>query len=188
LINYLYGIPFLRTFGCVLVSTPDLLTLVYKGEYISIPVDLLHFRPDKPLKEKFRKALTINTEAIDIQLAISYCKKNGVDLDIEIYDRIRSPILYADMPSFLKKYEVYVDIRFVKETLLANLSSTALQALACDLSVLDFRLNYLKTLPIEHDPMRIASELFSIYQRKKRVYVKLFQFLYSIQRSIFVKR
>ena len=104
----------MRTFGCVLVSTPDLLTLVYKGEYIPIPVDLQHSRPDKPLKEKFRKALTINTEAIDIQLAISYCKKNGVDLDIEIYDRIRSPVLYADMPSFLKKYEVYVDIRFVK--------------------------------------------------------------------------
>ena len=106
-------------------------------------------------------------------MAISYCKKNGIDLDIEIYDRIRSPVLYADMPSFLKKYEVYVDIRFVKQTLSANLSSTALQALACDLSVLDFRLNYLKTFPIEHDPMRIVSELFSIYQRKKRVYVKL---------------
>lgn len=172
----------------VLVSTPDLLTLVYKGEYIPIPVDLQHFRPDKPSKEKFKKALTINTEAIDIQRAISHCKRNGVDLDIEIYDRIRSPVPYADMPNFLKKYEVYVDIRFVKETLLANLSSTALQALACDLCVLDFRLKYLKTFPIEHDPMHIVSELFSIYQRKRRVYVKLFQFLYCIQRSIFVKK
>jgi hypothetical protein len=172
----------------VLVSTPDLLTLVYKGEYIPIPVDLQHFKPNELMKEKFRKVLTMNTEAIDIQQAISYCKKNGVNLDIEIYDRIRSPVLYTDMPSFLKKYEVYVDIRFVKETLLANLSSTALQALACGLSVLDFRLKYLKTFPIEHDPMHIVSELFSIYQRKRRVYVKLFQFLYSIQGSIFVKK
>jgi hypothetical protein len=172
----------------VLVSTPDLLSLVYKGEYIPIPVDLQHFKPNKLSQEKFRKALTINTEAIDIQRAISYCKINGVDLDIEIYDRIRTPILYADMPTFLKKYEVYVDIRFVKETLLANLSSTALQALACELTVLDFRLKYLKTFPIEHDPMRIISELFSIYRRKKRVYVNLFQFLYSIQRSIFVRK
>jgi hypothetical protein len=172
----------------VLVSTPDLLSLVYKGEYIPIPVDLQHFKPNKLSQEKFRKALTINTEAIDIQRAISYCEINGVDLDIEIYDRIRTPILYADMPTFLKKYEVYVDIRFVKETLLANLSSTALQALACHLTVLDFRLKYLKTFPIEHDPMRIISELFSIYQRKKRIYVKLFQFLYSIQRSIFVRK
>jgi len=172
----------------VLVSTPDLLSLVYKGEYIPIPVDLQHFKPNKLSQEKFRKALTINTEAIDIQRAISYCKINGVDLDIEIYDRIRTPILYADMPTFLKKYEVYVDIRFVKETLLANLSSTALQALACELTVLDFRLKYLKTSPIEHDPMRIISELFSIYRRKKRVYVNLFQFLYSIQRSIFVRK
>jgi hypothetical protein len=172
----------------VLVSTPDLLSLVYNGEYIPIPVDLQHFKPNKPSQEKFRKALTINTEAIDIQRAISYCKSNGVDLDIEIYDRIKTPVLYIDMPAFLKKYEVYVDIRFVKETLLANLSSTALQALACELTVLDFRLKYLKTFPIEHDPMRIISELFSIYRRKKRVYVNLFQFLYSIQRSIFVRK
>lgn len=172
----------------VLVSTPDLLSLVYKGEYIPIPVDLQHFKPNKSSQEKFRKALTMNTEAIDIQRAISYCKSNNVDLDIEIYDRIKTPVLYADMPVFLKKYEVYVDIRFVKETLLANLSSTALQALACDLTVLDFRLKYLKTFPIEHDPMRIVSELFSIYQRKRTFYVKLFQFLYSIQRSIFIRK
>lgn len=171
----------------VLVSTPDLLALVYKGEYIPIPVDLQHFKSNELLEEKFKKALTINTEAIDIQQAISYCKENGVNLDIEIYDRIRSPILYADMPSFLKKYEVYVDIRFVKETLLANLSSTALQALACGLSVLDFRLQYLKTFPIEHDPAHIVSKLFSVYQREKGIYVRLFQFLYSAQRSIFVK-
>jgi hypothetical protein len=172
----------------VLVSTPDLLSLVYKGEYIPIPVDLQHFKRDTPSQQKFRKALTINTEAIEIQRAISYCKSNGLDLDIEIYDRIKTPVLYVDMPAFLKKYEIYVDIRFVKETLLANLSSTALQALACDLTVLDFRLKYLKTFPIEHDPVHIVSGLFSIYQRKKRIYVKLFQFLYSIQRSIFIRK
>lgn len=172
----------------VLVSTPDLLTLIYKGEYIPIPVDLQHFKSNEVSKEKFNKVLTINTEAIDIQRAISYCKENSINLDIEIYDRIRSPILYTDMPSFLKKYEVYIDIRFVKETLLANLSSTALQALACGLSVLDFRLQYVKTFPIEHDPVHIVSKLFSIYQQKKGIYVKLFQFLYSIQRNIFVKK
>ena len=39
----------------VLVSTPDLLSLVHKGEYIPIPVDSQHFKPDTPSQQKFEK-------------------------------------------------------------------------------------------------------------------------------------
>ena len=44
----------------VLVSTPDLLSLVHKGEYIPIPVDLQHLNQIPPINRNL-KSLTINT-------------------------------------------------------------------------------------------------------------------------------
>jgi hypothetical protein len=60
--------------------------------------------------------------------------------------------MYGDMPAFLKKYIFYVDVRYVDDKILENLSKTALAALACDLDVLDYKLNRRHALHVENDP------------------------------------
>jgi hypothetical protein len=83
--------------------------------------------------------------------------------DIDVYSRIKDPIDYADMPAFLKKYGIYLDVRYVDGNILENLSKTALEALACGLDVLDYKLNRLHGLPGEFDPMNVTSSLRAIY-------------------------
>jgi hypothetical protein len=73
--------------------------------------------------------------------------------------------MYGEMPDFLKQYELYVDIRYVNKKVLENLSKTALESLACGLRVLDYKLNYHKGLPSEHNPSHVISELSHIYSK-----------------------
>jgi hypothetical protein len=147
----------------ILVSTPDLLKLVKWANYLPNPVDIEHFRPDDNRLNRGKRALTIRSEVTDIEWALDYCKRNNVDLDIETYDRTQNPVMYQDMPSFLKRYNTYVDIRLVNGKILENLSKSALESLACGLEVLDYRLHYLRGLPSEHDPSAVLSKLAKIY-------------------------
>lgn len=154
-----------RVADTVIVSTPDLLQLVAKGIYLSNPVDTDHFKPDSLLKNEQKDALTIDTEVTDIQWALDYCKMHNISLNIEVYNRIKAPIIYKDMPDFLRRYKIYVDIRYVDKTILQNLSKTALEALACGLKVLDYQLKYRQGLPREHDPINVISRLSTIYSQ-----------------------
>jgi hypothetical protein len=115
------------------------------------------------LEHERKEALTMNSEVTDIRAALDYCKAHNIDLDIEVFDRTRTPITYENIPAFLKRYKVYVDIRFVNGKILENLSSTGLQSLACGLKVLDYRLRYLDDFPLEHNAMNIVSSLSTIY-------------------------
>lgn len=153
-----------RLTDAVIVSTPDLLPLVSSAIYLPNPIDTDHFTPDKiSSKPERARALTMDTEAIDIRLTLNYCKKHNVNQDIDVYNRIKDPIMYADMPAFLKKYGLYVDIRYVDGKILENYSKTALEALACGLDVLDYKLNRRHGLPDEYAPMNVASRLETIY-------------------------
>jgi glycosyltransferase involved in cell wall biosynthesis len=154
-----------RVADTVIVSTPDLLQLVAKGIYLSNPVDTDHFKPGSLLKNEQKEALTIDTEVTDIQWALDYCKMHNISLNIEVYNRIKAPIIYKDMPDFLRRYKIYVDIRYVDKTILQNLSKTALEALACGLKVLDYKLKYRQGLPREHDPINVISRLSTIYSQ-----------------------
>lgn len=147
----------------VCVSTPDLLPLVRSGIHIPIPIDTEHFSPKNNSKGKLKDAFTINSEVTNIQRALDLCKKNQINLDIEVIDRTKNPILYADIPDFIIGYRTYVDIRYVNDIVLENLSSTALQSLACGLSVLDYKLQFRRGLPSEHDAVNVASQLSKIY-------------------------
>jgi hypothetical protein len=148
----------------VIVSTPDLLPLVSNAIYLPNPIDTDHFTPDKiSSKPERAPALTMDTEAIDIRSALNYCKKHNVNPDIDVYNRIKDPIMYEDMPAFLKKYELYVDVRYVDGKILENLSKTALEALACGLDVLDYKLNRRHGLPDEYAPTNVTSRLETIY-------------------------
>lgn len=149
----------------VLVSTPDLLDLVDGATYIPNPVDTEHFRVKENPKKDGKKAVTIESEVTDIQWALNYCKKKGINFDIEVYDRTQRPIMYKDMPEFLKRYDIYVDIRYVNGHVLQNLSKSALESLASGLEVIDYRLKYLRGLPPEHSPSSVISRISSIYGR-----------------------
>jgi glycosyltransferase involved in cell wall biosynthesis len=149
----------------ILVSTSDLLKLVRRAIYLPNPVDIEHFKPDDYQLDRGKRALTIRSEVTDIDWTLDYCKRNQVDLDIETYDRTQNPIMYQDMPSFLKRYNTYVDIRLVNGKILENLSKSALESLACGLEVLDYRLMYHRGLPSEHDPLEVLSKLENIYFR-----------------------
>jgi glycosyltransferase involved in cell wall biosynthesis len=154
-----------RMADTVIVSTPDLLQFVVKGVYLPNPIDTDHFKPNSISKNEQKEALTIDTEVTDIQWALDYCRKRNINLDIEVYNRVKNPIIYKDMPDLLKKYKIYVDIRYVNKTILQNLSKTALEALACGLRVLDYQLKYHQNLPREHDPINVISGLSIIYSK-----------------------
>ena len=64
----------------------------------------------------------INSEVTDVEQAIDYCRRKGLDLNIQIYDRTKNPISHKDFPNFLKNYDIYVDLRFVNNKLLRILA------------------------------------------------------------------
>lgn len=153
-----------RLTDAVIVSTPDLLPIVSNAVYLPNPIDTDHFTPDKIFSKVEReRALTMDTEPIDIGLALNYCKQHNVNQEIEVYNRIKDPIMYKDMPAFLKKYALYVDVRYIDGKILENLSKTALEALACGLDVLDYKLNRRHGLPDEYAPKNVTSRLETIY-------------------------
>ena len=88
----------------VIVSTPDLLPLVSNAIYLPNPIDTDHFTPDKiSSKPERARALTMDTEAIDIRLALNYCKKHNVNPDIDVYNRIKRSDYVRRHASLFKK-------------------------------------------------------------------------------------
>jgi hypothetical protein len=157
----------------VIVSTPDLIQLVKGSIFLPNPIDTNHFNK-KLIKERSNdasddvyKGILVNSEVTNINLAINYCKQKNINFNIDIYDRTKNPICYKDIPNFLKKYNVYIDLRFVNEKLLKNLSKTALEALACGLRVINYNLEYVDDLPSEHYPINVITMLSSIYSNKR---------------------
>ena len=67
------------------------------------------------------------------------------------------------MPDLLKKYNTYIDIKFVNGKLLESSSKTALESLACGLEVLNYQLKYTKKLPDKHEALNVVKNLFNIY-------------------------
>jgi hypothetical protein len=157
----------------VIVSTPDLIQLVKGSIFLPNPIDTNHFNK-KLIKERSSdfsddvyKGILVNSEVTNVNLAINYCKQKNINVKIDIHDRTKNPICYKDIPNFLKKYNVYIDLRFVNEKLLKNLSKTALEALACGLRVINYNLEYVDNLPSEHYPMNVITMLSSIYSNKR---------------------
>jgi glycosyltransferase involved in cell wall biosynthesis len=149
----------------VLVSTPDLLKLANKSHYLPNPVDTELFNENisNQQKDSNYDAITIKTEAIDIQRALNYIKDRNLTHNIYIHDRTYNPTPYKDMPYLLKKYNTYIDIKFVNGKLLESASKTALESLACGLQVLDYQLKYTKKLSHEHEALNVVNNLFSLY-------------------------
>lgn len=151
----------------ILVSTPDLLLLLPYAKYLPNPVDVDHFSQDNTIHNKVNNnnALTIKTTSGDIQKTLLYCKENNINLKIDVLDRTTTPILYEEIPNFLKKYNIYIDIRIVNEKILENFSKTALESLSCGLKVLNYKLEYIDRLPSIHNPVNVTKELENIYNK-----------------------
>ncbi len=151
----------------ILVSTPDLLSLLPYAKYLPNPVDVDHFSKDDTTHNKVNKnnALIIKTEIGNSEKVLEYCKKNNIDLKIDVFDRTKSPLLYEEIPNFLKKYNIYVDIRIVNDKILENFSKTALESLACGLKVLNYKLEYIDKLPEMHNPVNVVNQLENIYNK-----------------------
>ncbi|MGB8086868.1 MAG: hypothetical protein WCF07_11330 [Nitrososphaeraceae archaeon] len=153
----------------VIVSTPDLIRLVKGSIFLPNPIDTDHF-DKKMIKERsgdVYEGVLVNSEVTNVELAMNYCRHKKINLNINIYDRTKNPIYYKDVPNFLKKYDVYIDLRFVDRKLLKNLSKTALEALACGLRVLNYNLEFVDNLPSEHCPTNVVTILSSIYSNKR---------------------
>jgi len=151
----------------ILVSTPDLLSLLPNAKYLPNPVDLDHFSGynAEALHKINDRALTIKTESGNTEKSLQYCKENNIDLKIDVFDRTKTPLLHEQIPNLLKKYKVYVDIRIVNDKILESLSKTALESLACGLKVLNYKLEYLDKLPEMHNPTNVVNQLKNIYTK-----------------------
>ena len=150
----------------ILVSTPDLLSLLPRAKYLPNPVDVDHFSKDNSKQHNvYNNALTIKTEVGNSEKVLEYCKKNNIGLKIDVFDRTKSPLLYEEIPNFLKKYDIYVDIRIVNDKILENFSKTALESIACGLKVLNYKLEYIDKLPEMHNPINVVNQLENIYNK-----------------------
>jgi glycosyltransferase involved in cell wall biosynthesis len=159
----------------IIVSTPDLLQYVsskrgIKNIYLPNPIDSDLFNPGiissiNSNDSLHAEAVTMDTEVTDMSWVHNYLKMNRINFDIDVYDRIKQPLMYSELPRFLKRYKIYVDIRYVDGKILTNLSKTGLEALACGLDVLDFDLKFRHGLPFEHCPLSVVSKLSEEYAK-----------------------
>jgi Glycosyltransferase Family 4 len=145
----------------VLGSTEDLKAYVSDMRFIPNPVDTEHFTPGTSTLED--RAFTINTTRGDSHWVLDYLKKNNIDLSVDVIDRATNPIQYSQVPSFLKKYGTYVDIKYIDGVLLQSMSKTGLEALACGLRVLNHQLKKIEGFPQEHRPEVAAKNVMDVY-------------------------
>ncbi|HEX7031429.1 MAG TPA: hypothetical protein VF172_00370, partial [Nitrososphaera sp.] len=110
------------------------------------------------------KAFTIKSTRGDVQRVLGHLKSNNIELQLDIIDREANPIPYSEVPSFLRRYRTYVDIKYVDGMLLQAMSKTGLESLACGLTVLNYELKTLQGLPQEHRPEIAAGKLLRIYE------------------------
>ena len=73
--------------------------------------------------------------------------------------------MYEEIPNFLTKYDIYVDVRIVNDKILENYSKTALESLASGLKVLNYKLEYIDKLPEIHYPVNVVRQLENIYNK-----------------------
>lgn len=162
----------------VLISQKDLSIYVKNARYIPIPIDLSHFYNHQNSNK--RKAFLFKTEASNIEKTLETIT-NNFNFSAEIHDRISNPITYNKMPELLNQYEMYVDIRFIKDFLLEDLSTTALQSLACGLKVITPQLKILDTFPLQHNPTQIVDILSKLYRQKNSMRKQIINSLLNLK-------
>jgi glycosyltransferase involved in cell wall biosynthesis len=158
----------------VLVSTPDLLEILPDAVWLPNPVNLSCFRPSTEHKGNRVLYFPKWYENIENELDTA-CKQLGYSLTV----KRKTDVKYADMPDFLNQFDIYVDRFTIK-----SYSKTALEAMACDLTVIGYEHNLKKALEnlrdakkrkrslseqrkmlSNHDRTKVASSLVKIYRQ-----------------------
>ncbi len=151
----------------IFLSTPDLRDKIKYATPIILhnPVDTDHFCKTTKLTSDIENSyFTFSTEATsNVSWIKKYCKEHGID-NLQIIDRTKHPITYREMPNFLKRFNTYIDIRYVNDTLLNNFSKTALESLACGLKVIDYELKLWNILPAAYEPTNVIKKVMGIYE------------------------
>ena len=166
----------------VLISQKDLSMYIKNAEYIPIPIDLDHFHKNEN-HNKRKRALLFKTETSNIKKTLETINKN-FNFSAEVHDRISNPIKYSQMPEFLNQYETYVDIRYVNELLLEDLSTTSLQSLACGLKVITPQLKILDSFPLQHNPTQIVDKLLKLYKQKSGSRIQILNNLLKLRKIV----
>jgi len=149
----------------VIVSTKDLLKILPNATYLPNPIDTEFFHPIPRKKGNVEKKFIIINEALDRKLITNRLEELKLG-EVEIIDRKTQFVPYSEIPKLFGNYTTYVDIRYQKGKLIDAFSATALQALACDLTVIDWNGNKWEGLPEEHKPENVIEKLLSTYYKK----------------------
>lgn len=129
-------------------------------EFLPNLIDSEHFS-NKKFKNR-KKGLIITSSNHDKINTIKTVKE--ID-DVDVIDLDRQQIPYSFMPNILSQYEMYYDIRIMPwGQTLEELSTTALQALACNTKVY-INGKILTKIPEENKPQNYINKLDSIYKR-----------------------
>lgn len=127
-------------------------------KYLPNPIDTNLFHPKN---QKQNGRVSIVSSNLDKEKTIDSIQKLG---KTEIIDLDHVQIPYRFMPNVLSKYEIYVDIKIMPwGQELVDLSTTALQALACGLKVIHYG-KEIENLPEEHKPENVINRLDQIYK------------------------
>lgn len=107
-------------------------------------------------------SVSITSSNHDKEKTIKEIKKR---FDATIIDLDKKSILYPQMANFLSSFEIYVDIRIMPwDQVLEELSTTALQALACGCKVFHNE-KIIEKLPKIHEPENYIKKLDSLYSK-----------------------
>ena len=127
-------------------------------KYLSNPVDTNHFNSKN---QKKNGRVSVVSSNLDKEKTIESIQKFGKTEIINL-DNLQIP--YRFMPNILSKYDTYVDIKIMPwGQELVDLSTTALQALACGLKVIHHG-KEIKDLPKEHEPEKVIEKLNQYYR------------------------
>ena len=129
-----------------------------RKKYLPNPVDIEHFHPI--MQKKIGSVSFVSTN-LDKEKTIASIQSIS---DAEIIDLNLQHIPYENMPEFLSKFETYIDVKIMSwGDILPDLSTTALQALACGCNVYHSG-QILKEFPEEHRPDKIIEKLDLFYK------------------------
>ncbi len=147
----------------VLVSTPDLKEFVPNSTYIPNPIDIEHFSFVPP---KSKKAFTILLRGHTEEVTRKFLANHGIDIEFDVLNSKENLIPYAEMPKVFSQYGTYIDLtfRYNFTKLAQTMGNLGRQALARGLTVLNYKLEYVRGLPEEHKPDNVAKKLLEIYE------------------------
>jgi hypothetical protein len=147
----------------VLVSTPDLMKYV-ECTYLPNPIDLEHFSPQRIMDNN--KGVCLMTKRESKEKLTTLLSKYNFSIDIDFFNRERTPIEYGKIPKFLSNYEYLVDLKLVYGmNPMPAYGMIGLQALAIGMKVINHEFKVKTEFPEEHNPEKIVEKLMRIYEQ-----------------------